>query len=274
MSIALALFFGVIIGLALGLTGGGGSVFAIPLLVFGLGMKMHEAVTLSLAAVALVALIGALNAAKNQLVEFRAGGILAVAGMIAAPAGVLLANRLDETTLLIAFGLLVIIVALVMWLKAGGDSGVVRADFIGSNPEAGGAVCQFDPENPGLRLTAPCSMVLAVTGIVTGTLSGLFGVGGGFVIVPALTFVTQLTIHRAVATSLLVIALIGGSGVISAIIAGRQIPLPLAAVFIAGGIIGLFAGQRLARRLAGATLQKAFAAAILLLGLVTIGTRL
>ena len=272
----LTLVFGIIIGLALGLTGGGGSVFAIPLLVFGLGMKVHEAVTLSLATVAVVAAIGSINAARNGFVDFRAGGIFAIAGIVAAPLGVMLAERLDETTLLVAFSALVMVVAATMWLKASrnaGSSRVVRADFFHPDPEAAGAICQFSPESANLRLTAPCSVVLGLTGLVTGVLSGLFGVGGGFVIVPALTFVTQLSIHRAVATSLFVIALIGGSGVVSGFVAGREIPWLVAGIFLAGGVIGLFAGQQVANRLAGPTLQKSFAVAMVILGVVTIAVR-
>jgi len=252
-------------------------VFAIPLLVFGLGMKVHEAVTLSLATVAIVAAIGSISAARRRLVDFRAGGIFALAGIVAAPLGVMLGDRLEETTLLIAFGVLVIAVAASMWLKAGrnaANSRVVRATVYGQHADAAGAICQLNPDSAALRLTAPCSVVLVLAGLLTGVLSGLFGVGGGFVIVPALTVVTQLSIHRAVATSLLVIALIGGSGVVSGFLAGREIAWLLAGVFLAGGVIGLFAGQRVANRLAGPTLRKTFAVAMVVLGVVTIAAKL
>ena len=218
MVTALSLLFGAIVGLALGLTGGGGSVFAIPLLVFGLGMPAHEAVTLSLAAVTVVAIVGSLGAARNHLIEYRAGLIFAVAGTVAAPAGVYIANLLDERTLLIAFGILVVIVATAMWQKARttpGDSHAVRANLSANYLDTSGAPCKFNPDSRRLRLTAPCSMVLSIAGLITGILSGMFGVGGGFIIVPALTVVTQLSIHRAVATSLFVIALIGCSGLFS-----------------------------------------------------------
>lgn len=273
----LPLLFGIIIGLALGLTGGGGSVFAIPLLVFGLGMNAHEAITLSLATVAIVAAIGSINAARNRLVDYRAGGIFAVGGIVAAPVGVTLADLMDEKTLLLTFSVLVIVVAITMWLKASrnvANSRVVRANFLSQEAEAAGAICKFNPDSATLRLTAPCSVVLALTGLLTGVLSGLFGVGGGFVIVPALTFVTQLTIHRAVATSLFVIALVGGSGVVSGFLAGRQIQWLIAGIFLIGGVVGLFSGQMVAKRLAGPTLQKAFAVSMIILGVVTIAAKL
>lgn len=277
MVTALSLLFGVIVGLALGLTGGGGSVFAIPLLVFGLGMPAHEAVTLSLAAVTVVAIVGSLGAARNRLIEYRAGLIFAIAGIATAPVGVALANLLDEKTLLIAFGVLVVIVASAMGQKARktpGDSHVVRANLRDYHLDASGAPCKFNPDSKRLRLTAPCSMVLSIAGLMTGVLSGMFGVGGGFIIVPALTFVTQLSIHRAVATSLFVIALIGCSGLFSGLLSEREIPWLIAATFVPGGIAGLLVGQQIAKRLAGPKLQTAFAVAMIVVGLVTIAVKL
>jgi len=272
----LPLLFGLIIGLALGLTGGGGSVFAIPLLVFGLHMSAHDAVTLSLVTVTLVAAFGCINAIRNRRVDIRAGSIFAMSGIIAAPAGVALANQLNEQTLLISFGILVIVVAITMWIKANRNidySQLERAHLLNEEDESG-AVCKFNPEASALRLTAPCSIVLALTGLFTGMLTGLFGVGGGFVIVPALSFVTQLSIHRAIATSLFVITLIGSSGVISGFAAGREMPWIIAAIFLTGGLIGLVVGQKLANKLAGPTLQKLFAVFMVLLGVVTIAAKI
>jgi len=275
--IALALLFGIVVGLALGLTGGGGSVFAIPLLVFGLGIPAHEAVTLSLATVAVVAISGSVGAARNGLIEYRAGLIFAVAGIIAAPAGVFLADLMPERALLISFGVLVIVVAAAMWTKARktpNSAHVVRASY-GEQPEdVSGAPCKFNPDSRRLRLTAPCSAVLSLTGLITGVLSGMFGVGGGFIIVPALTFVTQLSIHRAVATSLFVISLIGTSGLVSGVLSEREISWVIAATFIPGGIVGLIVGQQIAKRLAGSKLQMAFAISMVVVGTITIAVKL
>ena len=96
-----------------------------------------------------------------------------------------------------------------------------------------------------------------------GVLSGFFGVGGGFLIVPALTLITRMGIHRAVATSLLVITLIGLSGLASAVLAGREIDWALTGFFVVGGIIGMFVGRGLARFLAGVTLQVVFSIAMI-----------
>lgn len=106
--------------------------------------------------------------------------------------------------------------------------------------------------------------MLAVVGLLTGVLSGLFGVGGGFVIVPALVLVSGMAIHRAVATSLLVITLVSASGVMSYVAAGRPLALTLAGLFVLGGVAGMMLGTRLGHRLSGPSLQKGFAVALVL----------
>ncbi len=113
-------------------------------------------------------------------------------------------------------------------------------------------------------MTSRCAVVLMVAGLVAGLLSGLFGVGGGFVIVPALVLTSGMDIHRAVATSLLVIALVSAAGVASYLAAGRPLPLESTALFVAGGVAGMGLGTLLARRISGPGLQKIFAAAMLL----------
>lgn len=96
-----------------------------------------------------------------------------------------------------------------------------------------------------------------------GVLSGFFGVGGGFVIVPALVLAGRVPIHRAVATSLLVIALVSGSGVVSLLVSGRPFATGVTILFVAGGVLGMLFGTLVSRRLSGPRLQRVFAAAIL-----------
>ncbi|TFH31018.1 MAG: sulfite exporter TauE/SafE family protein, partial [Myxococcales bacterium] len=207
--------FGVLVGLSLGLTGGGGSVLALPLLIYGLGFSPRHAVAVSLVTVSATAAFGAIGAARAKLVEYRAGSVFGVGGVLAAPVGVRLSQLVQEQSIVTAFAVLMVVVALLMWRKAidePAQAAVVRADFVPGDAGVGGAVCRLSPDQR-LRLNAPCTAALAVSGLSTGILSGLFGVGGGFVIVPALTLVTQLDIHRAVATSLFVIAIVSLSAV-------------------------------------------------------------
>lgn len=251
---ALPLLFGVIVGFSLGLTGGGGSIFAVPLLVYGLGTPAREAVTISLAAVGLTAMVGAVERWRAGQVEVRTGLLFAAAGMAGAPVGAWLAELLSETLLLSAFAVVMLFVAVRMWQKASEPPQPC------SDGDAA-PTCRRDPEGR-LQLTSRCALLLTLVGLVTGVLSGLFGVGGGFVIVPALVVFSGMGIHRAVATSFLVIALVSVAGLTSHWLSGRGVSLPLAGLFAAGGVTGMFAGQRLGQRVSGPTLQRVFAVAI------------
>jgi uncharacterized membrane protein YfcA len=186
----------------------------VPLLIYGLGVPVHDAISVSLAAVALTAGFGAAGTIRSGLLEFRAGLIFAIAGMLTAPIGVKASHWFSEPTIVTAFVVLMLVVALSMWRRATRSADVVPAAVSEAGP-----ICRFNP-NRQLRLTALCTLGLAAAGIGSGVLSGFFGIGGGFVIVPALTFLTQLDIHRAVATSLLVITLVGLSGVGAVLVEG------------------------------------------------------
>lgn len=253
---SLALVFGGVVGLSLGLTGGGGSIFAVPLLVYGLAVPPREAVGVSLAAVGATALVGALERLRARQVEVRPGLLFAVAGMVGAPFGSWLAGQITETLLLLLFAILMLLIAARMWLKSS-----VKAETRLPSETAEGPSCRRDPAG-NLLLTSRCAVVLSVVGVLTGVLSGLFGVGGGFVIVPALVMFSGMRIHRAIATSLLVIALISASGVSGHLLADGSISPRMTATFVVGGVAGMFLGSWLARRIAGPALQKGFAAAI------------
>lgn len=262
----MAIVFGLLVGLALGLTGGGGSILAVPLLIYGLGLTPKMAIPTALAAVALTAAVGAGDAARMRLLEIRAGLIFAAGGVVAAPVGVLLAEGVADTHIVIGFALLMLVVGIRLWWQAGvqpGQVGVVRAGLL-SVGDDGGAVCRYSDDGH-LRLNAPCSAALVVTGLLAGLLAGFFGVGGGFLIVPALMAVTQMSIHRAVATSLLVITLISLAGLAAAYGAGREIPWLLTGLFVIGGVAGMGLGRRFAALLAGPRLQRLFAFAVLFL---------
>ena len=262
--LALALIFGAAVGFSLGLTGGGGSIIAVPLLVYGLGMPPRQAVAVSLAAVGATALVGAVHRLRRREVEVRTGLMFALAGMIGAPIGSVIARRVPESLLLTLFGALMLWVALVMWRKASRrpeEAAVIRAPGAHPPDTGRGVVCRRDPAGR-LTMTSRCATVLAAAGVATGVLSGLFGVGGGFVVVPALVLFSGMGIHRAVATSLLVIALVSASGVVSKVLAGEPLAAGVTGLFVAGGIAGLGLGTVFARRLSPVTLQKVFAVVI------------
>lgn len=255
--LGLAIAGGVAIGFALGLTGGGGGVFAVPLLVYGMSLPTREAVGVSLAAVGATALVGALTRYFRGEIDVRTGLIFAVAGMVGAPIGSKLSKLLAEPVLLALFACLMVVVAAKLWH----DSRTHRD----MNDDAR-FVCHRDAAGrPALGVR--CVVLLSVLGLSAGALSGLFGVGGGFVIVPALVLFGGLPIHTAVATSLLVIFLISLSGVASYVAMGGEISWAITGLFALGGVFGMQLGVRLSERLSGPALQRTFAAAMVLVAL-------
>lgn len=265
----LTLLLGAIVGFSLGLTGGGGAIFAVPLLVYALDVPAREAVGVSLLTVGSTSLVGFMQRAWRGMVEFPTGLLFAIAGMLGAPLGARLADRIPEAVLLSLFALLMLMIAVRMWTKA--RDATARLPIM--MDDNAGPTCHRDPEGK-LRITSRCAMLLLIVGLGVGILSGMFGVGGGFMIVPALVIFSGLGMQRAIGTSLLVMTLISASGTASHLSAGKDLSLATAGVFTAGSIGGLFAGSALAQRLAGPILQKAFATAIVVVALYVISRTL
>jgi uncharacterized membrane protein YfcA len=267
----LFLVSGGIVGLSLGLTGGGGAIFAVPLLVYGLGVVPQQAVGVSLVAVGATSAVGFVAQWRQRQVEVRTGLLFALAGMAGAPVGAWLGSRLPDPVLLILFAALMVTVAVRLWQKAG------RAGESQSMPSEGnrcddGPTCRRDAAGR-LFLDQRCAFLLLGLGVATGILSGLFGVGGGFVIVPALVLFSGMSIRRAVGTSLMVITLVSASAAVSRLWAGQSFNLPEIGLFVAGGTAGLLLGNQIGQHLPERSLQRFFAATILLVAVfVTLKT--
>ncbi|MCA9222086.1 MAG: sulfite exporter TauE/SafE family protein [Planctomycetales bacterium] len=261
---------GLLVGFSLGLTGGGGAIFAVPLLVYMLDVPAREAVGVSLITVGTTALVGFVQRARRGQVEFPTGLLFALAGMFGAPIGSWIADRMAESLLLGLFTLLMLAIAVRMWRKANQPKAQLPVLSPAELDENDGPTCRRDPQGK-LRITSPCALLLAAIGVSTGVLTGLFGVGGGFIIVPALVMFSGMGMQRAVGTSLLVITFVSISGTASFLLGGRELSPTVVAGFTAGSIVGLFAGTWLSQRLAGPTLQKTFAAAILVVAMYVVG---
>ena len=253
----LIILLGAFVGFSLGLTGGGGAIFAVPILIYGLGVPAREAVGISLLTVGSTAFVGFLQRARRGMVEFPTGLLFAFAGMIGAPIGSKLADYIPESVLLALFAGLMILIAARMWLKATETS----ANLPVPDGDNDGPTCRRDPEGR-LRLTSQCAMLLGVVGLSAGVLSGMFGVGGGFIIVPALVSFACMGMQRAIGTSLLIITLVSLSGTASHLLAGKELSLQTSSLFTVGSLAGLFLGSWLAQRLAGPKLQRLFAVSI------------
>lgn len=216
-----------------------------------------------MAAVGGTAFFGAVPRLYRGEVEWRTGLLFAVAGMLGAPIGSYLSTLLPENVLLVLFAILMFVVAQRMWSKAKNPKTASGLCTTENEPSPDRSACQRDADGK-LRLTSRCARLLAVVGMAAGVLSGLFGVGGGFVIVPALVLFSGMAIHAAVATSLFVIVLISISGVTSHLISGNELSLQTTLQFMLGGFVGMWLGGLLSKRLKGPALQKTFSVAVIL----------
>jgi uncharacterized membrane protein YfcA len=219
---------GGLVGFTLGVVGGGGSILAVPLMVYLVGVRSpHVAIGTSALAVAANAATGLAQHAHAHTVKWRCGGMYAAAGILGALAGSTLGKAVDGQKLLFLFALVMIAVGLAM----------LRGRNAVGEPGA-----QCNREN--------AAKVLGF-GLGTGAFSGFFGIGGGFLIVPGLVASTHMPMINAVGTSLVAVMAFGLTTALSYAYSGL-IDWTLAGVFIAGGAIGSLAGVSVARRLSGA----------------------
>jgi uncharacterized membrane protein YfcA len=246
----LGLALGAVVGLILALAGAGGGILAVPLLVFGLHLTIMQAAPVGLIAVGAASAFGAVLGLREGLVRYRAAALIGITGMLLAPLGVRLARLIPNQPLMVAFAIVLAWVALRMFNQARGRPS--------ARAESSQLPCVLNPTEGRLIWTLPCAWALAGTGAVSGVLSGLLGVGGGFVIVPSLSRYTNLAIRSIFATSLAVIALVSIGGVSAAAWQGA-IAWNIALPFALGAVIALMAGRRIAARLAGSRLQQGFA---------------
>lgn len=242
---ALAGISGVIVGFVLGLVGGGGSILAVPLMVYVVGVTSpHIAIGTSALAVAANALSGLASHARARNVNWRCGGMFAAAGVLGALGGSSIGKAFDGQSLLALFAVLMLVVAFFMW-RGRGAEGIE------------GVVCNRD------NLPRVLSF-----GAGTGLLSGFFGIGGGFLIVPALIASTSMPIGRAIGTSLIAVSAFGLATSLNYAASG-MLDWPIALAFILGGIVGTVIGTRASARLAGSKglLNAMFAGLIVLVAL-------
>ncbi|MEU7372591.1 sulfite exporter TauE/SafE family protein [Streptomyces albidoflavus] len=234
-AVVLALLAGAVVGLALGGMGGGGSVLAVPALVYLLGFSPAEATTASLVIVAITTATSLYAHGRDGNVRWRAGLLFAAAGLLPAVLGGLLAARLPEALLTAAFSVLAAVAA----------AGMLRARD--EAPAADG----------------PSTVRAAGAGAGLGAVTGLLGVGGGFLGVPALVRVAGLPMRAAVGTSLLVITLTSTASL--AVRGGTLSALDWTVVgpFTAAAVLGAWDGRRLAARISGRALQRVFGTALL-----------
>jgi len=262
----LAAALGLMVGAILALTGAGGAIIAVPLLMFGFGWDVPRAAPVALLAVGASAGIGALLGLRAKIVRYRAATLIAATGALMSPFGLYVAQRLPAQPLALIFAAVLLFVSVRLYGQA------QRAISGMLEPAAArqSAACQLSGDTGRFQWNAQCTRALTQAGAVTGFLSGLLGVGGGFVIVPALRRSTDLPMNSIVATSLMSIALISITSVVAAVIQ-RAFEARIAIPFTLGSIIAMLIGRRIATQLAGPRLQQGFA---VVTGIVAIGVAL
>jgi hypothetical protein len=236
--VGLEILLGIAIGLSLGLLGGGGSILTVPALVYLVGLEPQVAVSTSLAIVGANSLIGAFFRRKDGSLNGRVALLFGGTGMLAAYLAAGLSKHLPESLLLSIFAGLMLLVGAMMITRRNAD-----------HPSATG----------GRRF-----WVVLASGLGVGTLTGLLGVGGGFLIVPALVMLVGLPMGQAVGTSLVIIAANSLAGFLGHLGQGH-IDLPVTITFIIAGFAGALAGTRLCQRLPANRVRQAFGGFVILL---------
>ena len=251
---------GGIVGILMGLTGAGGGILSVPLLVFFLHLPVAEAAPMSLSAIALSAGVGAILGLKNKILRYKAAGLMATFGLLLSPLGLWVAQQVPNAPLLIIFSGTLFFVSIRLLLQA-------RREILQlPKPKRKPPPCLLHPEIGKFTWNIPCARSLMLAGSCAGFLSGLLGVGGGFVIVPALKRYTDLPAQSIVATSLGVLALISTGGFMFSAFSG-SLNMALAAPFSIGALGGLLVGRSIGKHLSGPRLQQIFAVLTLIVAM-------
>jgi uncharacterized membrane protein YfcA len=250
---------GLLIGLSLGALGGGGSILTVPALVYLVGQDPLQATTSSLLIVGTTSLIALISHARRGNVHFGQGVAFGVLGAAGSFAGSLASARVAPAVLLASFAALMLVVAALMVRRS------MRRD--GSGQDASAPPRPLVTLRP-FRCDVPRVSQVVLAATVVGLLTGFFGVGGGFALVPALVLALSYSMPVAVGTSLLVIAL-NSATALATRLAGIQVDWPVVAVFTGAAIVGSLLGGRVAGRTRPQALTRAFAVLLVVVALYT-----
>lgn len=245
-----SVLLGLLIGVSLGALGGGGSILTVPALVYVLGESARGATTASLVIVGITALIGAFGHARSSHVRWTTGIVFGTTGIAASLVGTALNRQVDPNVLLLAFAALMLLAAAGMLRRATGPS------------------CPDESETSGATKAMSAAGIarFVSAGLLVGFLTGFLGVGGGFIIVPALVMVLGFTMPVAVGTSLLIIAL-NSAAALAARAGNATFDWPVIIPFTVAAIAGSLLGTRVANRVSNTTLSRAFAGLLILVAI-------
>lgn len=238
-----ALALGLIVGALLGLVGGGGSILAVPALVYGVGLPLSEAIPTSLIVVGAASAVAVLPRLRHG-VNWRLAAIIGTAGVATAYLGALVNRMMDPQVLLVAFAVIMVVAGVRMFLTT----------------RAAGGPCALPDGGTNWRSCLPKALA---TGAVVGFLTGLLGVGGGFLIVPALTLILGLPMGPTIGTSLVIIVINSAAGFASHV-SDIELDWAVTGSFAASAMIASLGAGRLGRRLPDVVLKRGFAVLVLI----------
>jgi len=246
----LALALSILIGVALGLLGGGGSIMTLPILTYAIGMETRSAIAASLFVVGVTSATGAIAHARAGRIRWRTGLLFGGAGMVGAFVGGRGAVYVPAGVLMFVFAAMMIATAIAM--------------LRGRRVTPG--------EAPAIRTELPVGKVLIEGGVV-GLVTGMVGAGGGFLVVPALVLLGGLPMEIAVGTSLVVIAMKSFAG-LAGHLGHVQVDWPITLAVTAAAVVGSFLGGRLVGRIPGEVLRRGFAVFVLVMAAFVLGKQL
>lgn len=265
MVVIVAILAGALIGLSLGALGGGGSILTVPALVYLVGMDPRAATTGSLVIVGVTAVFGMLAHRRDGHVRILQGVVFGLVGAAGAVAGTRLSLAVPPDVLLAGFSVLMLAVAAIMLTR--------RRVPAGSGAPSPAEPVPFDVPiitfKPRFICACPRAAKVVVAALAVGLMTGFFGVGGGFLVVPALVLALDFPMPVAVGTSLLVIAMNSATSLVARAGSSIEIDWTVVAVFTGAAVIGSLLGARIVTKVRPQTLQTAFAGLIIAVGLYT-----
>ncbi|MCS6817256.1 MAG: sulfite exporter TauE/SafE family protein [Blastocatellia bacterium] len=235
-NLILGLLLSAAIGFSLGLIGGGGSIITVPVLVYVIGVEPHQAIGMSLAVVGATSLIGVVLHSRRGNVRWRTGLLFGGSGIFGAFFGARLTHLFSPSALLLLFAVLMIVIALLMLKKKPHEDNRTRGFDLGKT---------------------------ILTGLGVGALTGFLGVGGGFLVVPAMRLFGGLAMKEAIGTSLVVIAINSAAGVLGQMKHGGGFDVPMTILIVALAAVGMLVGTALSHHTSAERLNKGFAAFVL-----------